>query len=331
MDTAALLSALRDRDVRLWTEEGRLRCSAPVGTLDAAMRATLASRKEELLALLRRAEMLKSLSPAIVPIKPEGGRPPVFAVSGHGGDVFWLRALARRLAPEQPVFGVQPPGLDGTKPLKSVEALARYEIEQIRRYRASGPYLIAGHCAGGIIAFEVAQQLTASGQQVALLALIGSPFPTSFHRAPQILLRLGNHVKALISGSLAERRRYITSKVFRRLRPPEVLAGVSPATLAAGRRVERATLAAVRRYRPRLYAGQVDLFVTADKWHRSQQWRDVAGSVREHKLEGFEINDLLLGPHVEVLAAALQDRLDARGHIGELPPAGGLDLEAPKS
>jgi hypothetical protein len=134
MDTAALLSTLRDRDVRLCTEEGQLKCSAPVGTLDAAMRATLASRKEELLALLRQAEMLKSLPPAIVPIKPEGSRPPVFAVSGHGGDIFCLRALARCLDAEQPVFGVQPPGLDGTEPLTSVEALARYEIEQIRRY-----------------------------------------------------------------------------------------------------------------------------------------------------------------------------------------------------
>jgi thioesterase domain-containing protein len=309
MDTAALLSTLRDRDVKVWIEQDRLKCSAPMGTLDAAMRATLASRKEEVLALLRQAKMLKSLPPAIVPIKPEGSRPPLFAVSGHGGDVFCLRALARHLDAEQPVFGVQPPGLDGTKPLKSVEALARYEIEQIRRYRASGPYLIAGHCAGGTIAFEVAQQLTASGQQVALLALIGSPFPTSFRRAQQILLRLSHHAKALNSGSLAERQRYITSKVLRRLQPPEALVGVSPAILAARKRVERATLAGVRSYWPRRYAGQIDLFVTSDKWHRSQEWRAVAETVREHSLEDFEINDLLDESHVTALATSLQERL----------------------
>src|SRR5713226_1626098 len=195
MDAAALLSTLRTREVRLWIEDAQLKCSAPVGALDAGLREALASQKQELMAFLRQAEALKRGPASIVPIKPEGCRPPIFVVSGHGGDVFCFLPLARHLHVEQPVLGVQPPGLDGSEPLKSVEALARYEIEQIRHYRANGPYLIAGHCAGGTIAFEVAQQLTASGQEVALLALIGSPFPTSFRHGPLILFRLGRHAK----------------------------------------------------------------------------------------------------------------------------------------
>ncbi|HEV7447805.1 MAG TPA: thioesterase domain-containing protein, partial [Steroidobacteraceae bacterium] len=183
MDAAALLSTLRARDVRLWIENAQLKCSAPVGALDAGLREALASRKQEIMAFLRQAEVLKSGPASIVPIKAEGCRPPIFAVSGHGADVFCLLPLARHLHVEQPVIGVQPPGLDGTEPLRSVEALARYEIEQIRRYRPHGPYLIAGHCAGGTLAFEVVQQLVAAGQAVALLALIGSPFPTMFGRA----------------------------------------------------------------------------------------------------------------------------------------------------
>jgi thioesterase domain-containing protein len=313
MDTATLLSTLRERDVRLWIEEDGLKCSAPVGALDAEIRAMLANRKEEILTFLRRAEALKSLPAAIVPIKPGGRRPPVFAVSGHGGDVFYLLALARQLDAEQPLLGVQPPGLDGSEPLHSVEALARYEVEQIRRCRPNGPYLIAGHCAGGTIAFEVAQQLTAAGQQVGLLALIGSPFPTMFRHAPQILLRLGRHAKSLTFGSLAERQRYIMARLQKPAQPPEALAGVSPAVQAARRRVESATLAAVRAYRPQRYPGEIDLFVSADKWHRSHQWRSVAGTVREHSLGDFEIDDLLLGPNVGVLATALQDRLGS-GH-----------------
>lgn len=308
-DIAAFLSTLRERDVKLWVEEDRLKCSAPVGALDAETRATLADRKEEVLSFLRQAETLKSLPPAIVPIKIEGRKPPIFVVSGHGGDVFCLLALARHLDAEQPMLGVQPPGLDGSEPLRSVEALARYEIEQIRRYRTKGPYLIAGHCAGGTIAFEVAQQLTASGQQVALLALIGSPFPTSFGHAPQILFRLARHAKALTSGSLEDRQRYIVSKLRQRLHPPEVAAGISPAVLAARTRVDNATVAAVRSYRPRRYEGQIDLFVSSDRWHRSEQWRTVAAAVREHSLGDFEINELLLGSHVEALAASLQNRL----------------------
>jgi SAM-dependent methyltransferase len=69
MDTGTLLSILRERDVRLWVEEDRLKCSAPAGTLDPEMRAALASRKEELLAFLRQAEALGGPA-AITPMEP---------------------------------------------------------------------------------------------------------------------------------------------------------------------------------------------------------------------------------------------------------------------
>jgi thioesterase domain-containing protein len=313
MDTATLLSRLREQDVRLWVEGDRLKCSAPAGALDHQTRMMLASRKEEVMAFLRQAEAPKSSRSTIVPIKPDGHRPPIFAVSGHGGDVFSLVALARHLDKEQPVLGVQPPGLDGTEPLTSVEALARFEIEQIRSHQPQGPYLIAGHCAGGTIAFEVAQQLTEAGQKLALLALIGSPFPTMFRRTQQLLFRLRHHSRALAFGSAAAGRAPIMSGLqgSREARP-----GLNPAVLAelaAIRRVDSAAIAAVRRYRPKHYPGEIDLFVSSDEWHQALKWRAVAGTAREHRLGDLEINDLLLEPHVEVLAAALQRRVKADG------------------
>jgi thioesterase domain-containing protein len=271
----------------------------------------LASRKEEVVALLRRAEALKSPS-TIVPIKPDGHRPPIFAVSGHGGDVFQLVTLARHLDKEQPMLGVQPPGLDGAKPLTSVEELARFEIEQVRRYQPHGPYLIAGHCAGGTIAFEVAQQLTAAGQQLALLALIGSPFPTMFWRAQRLLFGLKHHARGLSFGSLAARRAHILRELQRRQRSRQARQGLGAAVqaeLAAIRRVDSTTLAAVRSYKPKFYAGQIDLFITSDEWPQALKWRAVAATTHEHKLLDFEMDDLLGEPHVEVLAASLRQRL----------------------
>lgn len=303
MDAAALLSTLRAREVRLWIEDAQLKCSAPVGALDAELRKDLASQKQEIMAFLRQAEALKSGPASIVPIKPEGSRPPIFAVSGHGGDVFYFLPLARHLHVEQPLIGVQPPGLDGSEPLTSVEALARYEIEQIRRYRPHGPYLIAGHCAGGTLAFEVAQQLVAAGQEVALLALIGSPFPTMFGRASLLWVRLSSYAEALTPRAFARRLRL-------RLERQKAQALLGSAALTARQRVEGATVAAVHGYAPRLYRGRVDLFVTADRWHRAHLWRAFAGTLREHHLEDFGVDDLLLGPHVSILAASLQARLD---------------------
>ncbi|HEY2532818.1 MAG TPA: alpha/beta fold hydrolase [Xanthobacteraceae bacterium] len=313
MDTAALLSRLREQDVRLWVDGDRLKCSAPSGALDDEMRTLLASRKDEVIAFLRQAAALKTSPSTIVPIKPDGRRPPIFAVSGHGGDVFSLVALARHMHKEQPVLGVQPPGLDGAAPLTSVEALARFEIEQIRRYQPEGPYRIVGHCAGGTIAFEVAQQLTAAGQKLALVALIGSPFSTMFRRAQVLLFYLRHHARALVFGSPGARPVPFMSLMQGYPQPREAQAGLSPAVLAelaAIRRVDSATVAAVRRYRPKVYSGEIDLFITADEWHQALKWRALAGTTREHRLGDFEINDLLLEPNVEVLAAALRQRLE---------------------
>lgn len=303
MDAAALLSTLRARDVRLWVEDTQLKCSAPVGALDAGLREAIASRKQEIMMFLRQAEALKTGLASIVPIKPEGRRPPIFAVSGHGGDVFCLLPLARHLHAEQPVIGVQPPGLDGTEPLKSIQALARYQIAQIRRYRPTGPYLIAGHCAGGTLAWEVAQQLVAAGQEVPLLALIGAPFPSSFGKASLLWVRLSSYSDALTPAGFMRRLRLRRE----RHKGQELL---NPAELAARHKVETATVAAVRDYVPKAYHGEIDLFITGDKWHRPRLWRPIAPHLREHRLERFEVNDLLLGPNVTLLAAALQERVD---------------------
>ena len=330
MDIVELLSKLRERDVRLWLEEERLRCSAPAGALDAETRATLASRKQEILTFLHEAEALKKGPSAIVPIKPDGQRAPLFALPGHNGDVFCYVALARHLDADQPLLGVQPPDLDDSERPRSVEELARYEVEQIRRYRPRGPYLIAGYCAGGTIAFEVAQQLVAAGQEVALLALIGSPYPTMFRQGPQLWLslhdlprRLGRHARALSTGSLGQRLRYLAAEVERRVRPParEVAPGVDPAVLAARRRLGEATVAAIRRYRPRRYAGQIDLFLLSEAWRPlgglPHQWRAVARTMREHVgPDESNLDDVLLEPRVAVLAASLEARLS------EIPPSG---------
>ena len=309
MDTASLLSTLRERDVRLWVEDNRIKCSAPAGALDAETRAILASRKEEILAFLLEADAFKATPAAIVPIKAGGRRPPLFIVSGYRFDVFFMRQLAQQLDPDQPVICVQPPGLDGSEPLAAVEALARFQIGQIRRYRPNGPYLIGGHCSGGTIAFEVAQQLTAAGQEVALLALIGSPFPTAF-------LPFIRFAARLTSGSLAERKQKMMRRLqklidpSKRVDPPKVPPELSSMT-KIDQRVSDATLTAVRAYRPQHYDGQIDQFVSGEEWHHAHRWRAVARSVRQHSLGKLFIEEILLGPEVSVLAAALQERLDA--------------------
>ena len=90
-----------------------------------------------------------------------------------GGNLFHYYELARHLHAEQTVYGLQARGVFGTgRPDHTIEAIAAHCIESMRTVQPDGPYLVAGYSSGGVVAFEVAQQLAAAGQQVALLALL---------------------------------------------------------------------------------------------------------------------------------------------------------------
>ncbi len=94
MTTAEFLSRQRERGVRLSVEDGRLKCDAPPGILDDGLQAQLAARKPELLDLIAEAQMTLGAPRSLVPLKPTGEHPPLFARPGHNGDVFCYRALA---------------------------------------------------------------------------------------------------------------------------------------------------------------------------------------------------------------------------------------------
>lgn len=309
-DTAAFLSTLRERGVRVWVEDDRLKCDAPPGMLDGSLREQLAARKQELLALISAARTTISAPRSLVPLKTSGQCPPLFARPGHSGDVFCYRALAQHLDERQPLYGVEPKGLDGSPAAETVEEMAAFEVAQIRALQPRGPYYIAGYCAGGSIAFESARQLVAAGEEVARLLLLGSPFPDAYRApalrslVPQLRFLVREHAAAaLAGGSLAEAAEY----VYVRLRARAAVALRKDPSLANQRRVGRATIAAVKRYEPGYYEGRVDLFLPNAAWRRSieqpDQWKRVSGRVVEH-VGPDHVNGatMLREPHIRDLA-----------------------------
>ena len=77
------------------------------------------------------------------------------------------------LSEDQSVYGLVPRGIDGTEPYDwRVEDIAAYYVQAIRIQQPDGPYRVVGHSFGGIVAFEVAQQLVASGGQVSFVGLL---------------------------------------------------------------------------------------------------------------------------------------------------------------
>jgi phthiocerol/phenolphthiocerol synthesis type-I polyketide synthase E len=118
----------------------------------------------------------------LVEIQPLGSRPPLFCMHGAGGTVLMYRDLSRRLGKDQPFYGLQAQGLDGScAPLTTIEEMAAVYVKEIKKVQPSGPYFVSGYCMGGTIAYEVAQQLHQQGETVAVLGLFDT---MNWHEIP---------------------------------------------------------------------------------------------------------------------------------------------------
>ena len=114
----------------------------------------------------------------LVTLTPTGTRPPLFFVAAGDGNSVGFGALARRLGPDQPFYGLQQRGINGGALLHtSVEAMAAYYLRLVRRVRKHGPYLLGGRCLGAFVAYEMACRLEKQGEEVALLVVLDSGGP----------------------------------------------------------------------------------------------------------------------------------------------------------
>ncbi len=109
----------------------------------------------------------------IIPIKKGEGRPPLFLVHDGLGETLLYRTLAYKLDPAHAVYGLQPAmRADGSFVHTRIADMAAAHVEQLRSVQPEGPYLIAGLCAGGVIAQEMATQLEAQGQHTSYLGIL---------------------------------------------------------------------------------------------------------------------------------------------------------------
>ncbi|QSX75473.1 amino acid adenylation domain-containing protein [Lysobacter arenosi] len=134
----------------------------------------------------------------LVPIRPQGDQLPLFLIHAVGGNVLNYRSLADAMPQGIPVYGLQALGLDGrTSPLTSVEKMAERYVREIRSVQPQGPYHLAGGSMGGIIAYEIAQQLVAAGERVGLLGLIDTSAEFGLGYREQAQRGLGARVQRL--------------------------------------------------------------------------------------------------------------------------------------
>lgn len=327
MTTRDFLLSLRARDVRVRAERDRLLVSAPQGLLTPELQRELQARKPEIIAFLGVASAPHS---SLVHVQSAGSRPPFFAVPGHNGDVFCYVRLAHHLGGDQPFCAFEPPGLDDSRtPLDSVEALAAQYAEDLRGFQPEGPYLIGGYCLGGMVAFELARQLRAQGQEVGLLVLFESMAPSALwpwnrrvlacrYRRDQILRRL----RALAGQPWSARFAFASARLAR-LGGSTGLGG--PPEDAVERRQElkdrvgAATTAAAVAYaqRPGEYPGTIVHFLGSKEserlaYGRQRDWERFATGGLEVEVgpPGCDGDVMLREPYVRVFANLLRRRLD---------------------
>jgi thioesterase domain-containing protein len=122
----------------------------------------------------------RAWSPLVPICRGEPGRRPLFCVHGAGGNVLNFKVISDRLGPQLPFYGLQAQGVDGRlPPLTTVEAMAAQYVEAIRAVDATGPYRLAGYSGGGVIAYEMAQQLRRAGAEVEAILMIDTLAPAA--------------------------------------------------------------------------------------------------------------------------------------------------------
>ncbi|MGL4883236.1 MAG: thioesterase domain-containing protein, partial [Waterburya sp.] len=98
---------------------------------------------------------------------------PLFLVHDANGETIMYSGLANHLQDERPVYGIRPYSQEGFPILHTrIPDMANHYIQEMRKVQPQGPYLVGGLCAGGIVAFEIACQLQAQGEQVPFVAII---------------------------------------------------------------------------------------------------------------------------------------------------------------
>ncbi|HEY1387199.1 MAG TPA: amino acid adenylation domain-containing protein, partial [Ktedonobacterales bacterium] len=284
-------------------------------------------------------EQPSHLRRALVTIKPGNANAssPLFLIHPLGAGILIYAQLADHLGTEQTIYGLQ---ADMDEPSSDIVEMATQYVAEIRAAQPFGPYLLVGYSAGGLIAFEIAQQLTRMGESVALLGMLDSLTGTASQRprdqlSVQFAWRLLRDMPGYLSAYITERTmrqrldslrmvaRILGRRFARRISRTQGNAPESMRTMLfdawTDQRVAdlpthigvvvRAHSLAVRNYVPHHYSGHVTVFRAASQMfftshYRDQGWSRLAESVSVYKVPGTH-KTMIAEPHVRVLAERL--------------------------
>lgn len=264
----------------------------------------------------------------LVLMRPGNDGPPLFLVHSIWGDVLGMRQIAVAMSGDVPVYGLRARGLQGEEPQGSVEEMAATYVEVIRRQQPRGPYRIAGHSFGGLLAFEIARLLTEQGEEIAWLGLIDAELSVAAHSParrwghrlalPYHLARAALRNPRAASRALLEQIPRLLRRGFSRFQRDEALAEAEATWMegasAAHQRLATHFLQVAADYRPHRYRGSMTYFLpTIRRFHLFADplpvWRRVtAGTIEIERVPGPHVG-MVSGDSAPVVAGIIDRHL----------------------
>ena len=266
---------------------------------------------------------------SLVLINPNGVKPPLFAVPGIGGNVVGFYELAQLLGGAHPFYGLQSRGLDGqAEPFSTVEDIATHFVSEIKKVQSSGPYFLIGACIGGIVAWEMAQQLSAKGEKVALLAMLETWPPHSlqvprwtlpnFLRAPTFFFTVSFRIAAQIFRSGRKEGVARLFKALRGLREMVYYRDVyrGDREILFRDKVSEANRKAAANYAPQPFSGRIELIIASERpvnppKDTRRTWCNLAlGGYSVDEIPADNTGHLFTKPNVHSLAEKLKTLIE---------------------
>ncbi len=257
----------------------------------------------------------------IIEIQPKGLQPPLFWV--RAGPRF--RLLTEKLGPDQPFLGLDIPYADAIKlpsPYR-IEDIASFLIRAMREVQPHGPYRLGGLCVNAVIAYEMARQLGAEGEEVALLAVFDA-HNQAYYKNPlrdgRYTGRIRYHLANLIHSDIREGSSYLLERFVEARRKLErtiwQLSSEQGNNARAGKmhNADAVVHPAFHRYEPGTYSGKMVMFQSSD-WPEGTYfdfalgWKDlVRGGIDFHRIPG-DHPSMFTEPNVSLVSELLRHHL----------------------
>ncbi len=199
--------------------------------------------------------------PLYLSVNGDGSKAPIYMIHAYLGTALRYRRLGQYLPADRPLVGIQVQAFDGESvPTRTtIDELAAEAVTQIRALQPHGPYVVGGHSAGGLVAYETARRLAADGEELPLVVLLDSPVPrSSFHYVWAESVMNWPDIKAASFAERAHRLMGLVTSRRGKLGGPTADDRVD-ATIT---RSYRSSNQAVKHYRPGPYDGDVAVLRT---------------------------------------------------------------------